>query len=144
MAWNPFSFPEEQQIIEAINTAEKTCSGEIRVHVERYCKSNTFVRAQRAFEELGMTETELRNGVLIFVGLEDHRFAILGDVGINNLVEDNFWDEIKDKMTELFKNGQTLDAICLGIEMAGKELSKYFPPSGNDTNELPDTISYGS
>ncbi len=144
MAWAPFTYIEEQLILETIHDAEVNFSGEIRVHVERYCKSNAVIRTKHVFEEIGMTATELRNGILIYLAINDRTFAIYGDVGIYDLVEEGFWDQVKDEMALRMKNGQIIDAICYGIEQAGKQLSTHFPPSPEYKNELPDDISYAS
>ena len=40
---------EEQEIIEAIRTAEQNTSGEIRVHLERNAGKNPFDRAMEVF-----------------------------------------------------------------------------------------------
>ena len=90
-----------------------------------------------------MTKTKQRNGVLILVALEDHKFAILGDKGINEKVSDSFWDETKDLMIAHFKEGRIADGIVEGILDAGAQLKQFFPYQSNDINELNDDISYG-
>jgi uncharacterized membrane protein len=34
-----------------------------------------------------MHKTKLRNGVLFYLAIEDHKLAVLGDAGINSKVE---------------------------------------------------------
>ena len=71
----------------AIGTAEKNTSGEIRVHIQpRVGNADIRTVAERTFERLGMTKTELRNGVLLFIACEEQRFVILGDRGIDEKV----------------------------------------------------------
>jgi len=144
MFWKPFSETEEKQIRAAIEKAEVTFSGEIRVHVDRYCKSNPFLVARNTFNKLEMGKTMLQNGVLIYVALEDHKFAIIGDSGINDNVPEGFWDGIRDDMARLLADRKVVEAIETGIERSAEELKKHFPPVENDENELPDDISYGS
>ena len=98
-------FTEENklEITNAIRVAETNTSGEIRVHIEKHCKENVLDRAAYIFEKLEMHKTKLRNGVLFYVALEDQKFAILGDAGINQKVPDNFWDEIKELVIGKFK-----------------------------------------
>lgn len=139
----PFTKAEEQKILDAIASAEKNTSGEIRVHIERTCKKDPYQEAVEAFERLGMTKTEQRNGVLILVSLDDHKFAIIGDKGINEKVPENFWEQTKDLMIGHFKEGRIADGIVEGIEDAGMQLQKYFPYQKDDENELKDDISYG-
>ncbi len=139
-----FTEKEKLQIKNAINAAEFNTSGEIRVHIEKHCKEDVLDRAAYIFEKLEMHKTELRNGVLFYLALDDHRFAILGDAGINQKVPDNFWEQIKEKMAAYFKEGNFAQGLTTGITMAGEELKQYFPYQKDDVNELPDDISYGS
>ncbi len=90
-----------------------------------------------------MTATEQRNGVLIFVALKDKKFAIIGDIGINEKVPKHFWQETKDLMIGHFKDGRIADGIVEGILDAGMQLQTYFPFHHSDENELSDDISYG-
>ena len=83
---------EEQEIVEAIRMAEKNTSGEIRVHLEKTTPMDAYDRAMEVFHELKMDETELQNGVLIYLAVEDRRFVICGDKGINDVVQDDFWN----------------------------------------------------
>ena len=63
-----FSKTEEEQIVLAIKNAEKSTSGEIRVHIEASSKGkNTLERAVEVFQELEMHQTEARNGVLFYL-----------------------------------------------------------------------------
>ena len=83
MAWRPFSKEEELKITNAIAQAEHGTSGEIRVHVDRYCKNDPLLKAQNLFVHLKMNATELSNGVIIYVSIDDKQVAIYGDKGIN-------------------------------------------------------------
>lgn len=144
MAWKPFSSKKEKHILAAIANAEERCSGEIRVHIDEYCKGDPVFKAKNIFGHLEMDKTAQRNGVLIYVALKDHKFSIIGDEGIDAKVEDDFWDCTRDKMLEKLKQGLIIDAIIAGVENAGEQLSKYFPPSDEHGNELSDEITYGS
>ena len=134
---------EEAAIIEAIRTAEKNTSGEIRVHLEAHSKVDAFDRAAEVFEFLHMNNTKLGNGVLIYVAVEDRTLVIMGDEGINNVVAPNFWESTKDAIITQFKNGHTKQGLVDGILMAGEQLKKHFPYTKKDRNELPDDISIG-
>lgn len=140
----PFTKSDEQRILNAIAEAENRTSGEIRVHIERTCKKDPYTEAVEVFEKLGMTNTELRNGVLILVSLDDHKFAIIGDKGIDEKVPKGFWAETKELMLGHFKQGHIVDGIIEGITDAGHQLKQYFPLQEDDKNELNDDISYGT
>ncbi|WP_121667705.1 TPM domain-containing protein [Mesonia aquimarina] len=134
---------DEQEIIKAIQTAENSTSGEIRVHIEANCPDAVFDRAKTIFEELKMDETQLKNGVLIYLAAEDHKFYIMGDSGIDKVVPDNFWESTKDIMQALFKQGRFKQGLVDGILKAGEQLKKHFPVAEDDINELSDEISRG-
>ncbi|WP_367754949.1 TPM domain-containing protein [Flavobacterium sp. WC2421] len=134
---------EEQEIVEAIRVAEKNTSGEIRVHLEKTTELDPFDRALEVFNELKMDETQLKNGVLIYLAVKDKTFVICGDQGINEIVANDFWDSTKDIMVTHFKNGNFKQGLIDGILKAGEELKKHFPWSEDDTNELSNEISKG-
>jgi uncharacterized membrane protein len=134
---------EEQAIVEAIRVAEKNTSGEIRVHIEKTTSMDPYERAMEVFHQLKMDETELKNGVLIYLAVEDRHFVICGDKGINDLVADDFWNTTKEIMKNHFKNGNFKQGLIDGILMAGEQLQKYFPWQQGDTNELSNEISKG-
>ncbi len=142
MAWRPFTKAEELHITEAVADAEKGTSGEIRVHIDRYCKTDPLLKAQNLFHHLKMDETELHNGVILYVSIDDKKVAIYGDKGINEKVELDFWDITLGHMTEEFKNGNIMAGIVAGITDAGKRLKQYFPVADDDKNELTNEISY--
>jgi len=139
---NFFSKDEKQQITDAIAKAEVNTSGEIRLHMEGHCKLDVLDRAAYVFEKLHMHKTDQRNGVLFYLAVHDHKFAILGDAGINMLVPANFWDEIKETMLGYFKEGKFADGLSTGILMAGEQLKAHFPFHKDDVNELTDEISF--
>lgn len=134
---------EEQEIIEAIVEAEKNTSGEIRVHIEATSKIDHFSRAQQLFHFLKMDNTKEDNGVLIYVAVDNKKFVIYGDTGIDRAVPKGFWDTTKDTMATYFTKGDFKQGIVEGVLMAGKELQAHFPWNHNDTNELSDAISKG-
>ncbi len=138
-----FNKEEKEQIREAIRQAELKTSGEIRLHLDNRCKKEVLDCAAEWFEKLKMHKTALRNGVLFYLAVEDRKFAILGDAGINAVTPDDFWDEIKETMIDFFREGNFADGLVKGIEMAGKALQEQFPHQDDDVNELSDDISFG-
>ena len=138
-----FTKEQQKEIEEAIKAAELNTSGEIRLHIESELKGDIFDRAAYIFKLLEMHKTELRNGVLFYLALKSKKFAIIGDMGINHKVPDNFWDNIKEKVLSDFSEGKFTEGLVLGLNMAGEQLKKHFPHQENDVNELSDEISFG-
>lgn len=137
-----FSEKEQELISNAVESAERYTSGEIRICVEKTCSEPVLDRAANYFKKLGMDKTAQRNGVLIYIATKDHQFAIIGDAGINKLVPHDFWDSTKDTMLAYFKEGDLTAGIIAGIKMAGDQLKTYFPYLDGDVNELPNEISF--
>ncbi len=144
MASEHFSKAQLKTLKKAIEEAELNTSGEIRLHVENRCKEDVLDRASGVFDMLEMHKTEKRNGVLFYLAIKDHKFAILGDAGINTKVEDGFWDEIKQDMLTYLGKGDVVNALSAGITKAGLQLKAHFPFQSDDKNELSDEISFGS
>jgi len=134
---------EEQEIVDAILESEKNTSGEIRVHIEPSSPLDHYVRAQEVFHLLKMDNTRESNGVLIYVAVEDKKFVICGDKGINDVVPEDFWNSTKDLIQNSFKERKFKEGIIDGILMAGEELKAHFPWKPNDTNELSNEVSKG-
>ena len=133
---------EDRRVVEAIKQAEINTSGEIKVHIENHCRGDVEERSLVVFNRLKLNETKLHNGVLIYLAAKDRKFAILGDEGINKVVEDGFWNDVKDLMMNHFKEGRFADGLEQGIQRCGEKLKYYFPYQSDDTNEIPDDISY--
>ncbi|HEX2835083.1 MAG TPA: TPM domain-containing protein [Thermoanaerobaculia bacterium] len=132
---------DQPRIVDAIASAEKQTSGEIRVHVQPRAGSDIRNVAERTFERLGMTKTALRTGVLLFIACEEQRFVILGDRGIDEKVPPGFWDAIAGALTNRFKRGEYTDGIVEAIHSAGEQLRSYFPRAEDDINELANEIN---
>ena len=142
-AQNILNREEDQRIVEAIKTAERNTSGEIKVHIENHCKGDVEERSIVVFNKLKLNETKSRNGVLIYIAIKDRKFAILGDEGINQVVEENFWNDVKDMMAAKFREGLFEEGLETGILRCGEKLKTYFPYQNDDINEISDEISYG-
>ena len=140
---NFLSASEEQEIIAAIHIAEKHTSGEIRIHIEATTEKDAYERALEVFQQLEMYKTAQRNGVLIYIAVNDKSFVICGDEGINNVVADDFWNATKETMQTHFKQGDFKEGIVMGILKAGEELKAHFPWQSDDEDELSNEISKG-
>jgi uncharacterized membrane protein len=133
-----------EAIAAAVAAAERETSGEIRVHLERRLPrgtSDALVRAAEVFTTLGMQRTADRNGVLIYLAVDDHRLAIIGDAGVHAHVGDAYWQGVRDAMVERLRRGEARDAVLHAVTEAGRVLRRHFPRRPDDTNELSDRVS---
>ncbi len=137
-----FTKEQQAQILAAVKEAENETSGEIRVHIETYCNEDVLDRAAWIFKKLGMHNTAERNGVLFYLAVNDKKFAVIGDAGINSKVPAGFWDCVKELLQARFREGKFTEGLSEGIILAGFHLKKHFPHNKNDVNELSDEISF--
>ncbi len=134
---------EELEIVQAIRKAERNTSGEIRVHIEKSTKISHYNRALEVFRMLKMFNTKQQNAVLIYIAVDDHKFVIYGDKGIDAVVSANFWESTKNVIQQQFKLGNFKQGIIDGVLKAGEELKEHFPWQINDEDELSNEISKG-
>ena len=140
-----FTQAEKDAIVAAIQKAEQRTSGEIRIYVESNCElMNPVHRAKEIFYQLQMDRTASRNGVLLYLAMEDHQLAVFGDEGIHQKVGHAFWLKEVEMMLAEFREKHFIEGICHIIEDIGEALVSHFPYDGTtDKNELPDEIVFG-
>lgn len=143
-AKNFFTAEQQEDILQAIRDAELDTSGEIRVHIENKCIGDILDCAAFIFRKLKMDKTAQRNGVLIYLSVQNRTFAVIGDSGINAVVPENFWESTKLLMINHFRDGRFSEGLIEGIAQAGLQLKKHFPHQTNDVNELSDDLSFGN
>ena len=133
---------DQTKIVDAIRAAERVTSGEIKVHVEARCpKPDPYARAVELFQRLGLTKTKERNAVLIYVATRDRKFSIIGDVGIHEEVGSAFWAEAVQRMRVAFARGAFGEGISGAVQSVGSRLTKKFPHSVHDVNEIDNEIT---
>jgi uncharacterized membrane protein len=89
-----------------------------------------------------MEKTKSRNGVLIYLAVKNRKFAIIGDTGIHAAVTEIFWDSVRNKMLDHFRENHFTEGLIGAITETGKQLKNYFPYQTDDKNELSDEISF--
>ena len=155
--WNPLSLfksstptllsaTDKQLLVQAIQAAEKTTSGEIRVFVESHIpkKQDALERATQLFFKNKMNETKDRNGVLVYVAVADKKLAVYGDQAIHEKVGIEFWYSQVQEMTAHFKEGGYVEGISKVVAEIGQALTNHFPyDRETDVNELSDEIMVG-
>lgn len=134
---------DDRRIVEAIAEAERQSSGEIRVYVSDKRVDDVLREAKVHFLRLGMEKTRARNGVLIYIAPRSQNFAIVGDVGVDQVCGQEFWAGIASEMEAGLKQERFTEAVLLGIERVGAVLATRFPRGPDDRNELPDDVARG-
>ncbi|MCO5248245.1 MAG: TPM domain-containing protein [Chitinophagales bacterium] len=137
-------FKDSSLIVETIGEVEKVTSGEIKIHLETRCKGDLAQRVQSVFHQLKMDKLPQKNGVLIYISIQDKKLSILGDQNIHRKVGDDFWQGTIANLSIDFKAFEFDKGIIRAIKDVGDKLSKHFPFDVNNVvNDLPDDISYG-
>ncbi|SFB88626.1 TLP18.3, Psb32 and MOLO-1 founding protein of phosphatase [Kaistella jeonii] len=129
-------------LVEAIQTAEDYSSGEIRIHIDSNTEGNNAEIAFEVFKRLCKDKTVARNAVLFHVNFEQKYLTIIGDEGIHEKVNQNFWERMHDRITAEFSKGNFHDGLKNAVLETGLELKKYFPITGENPNELPNEITF--
>jgi uncharacterized membrane protein len=139
-------FPQAtlQSIEQAIAAAETRSSGEIRFVVETALEIADLRagltprdRAIQIFADLHVWNTELRNGVLIYVLMADRDVEIVADRGAAALIPPADWEDVCRGMEEHFRAGRFAAGAVGGVESVGGLLERRFPRASADRNELP-------
>jgi uncharacterized membrane protein len=79
-----------------------------------------------------MFRTTVRNGVLIYVNLRKKKFAIVADVGIYQVVGQDYWRRLGIELTEHLRSTQSEKAIALAVQSVGEVLRREYPVSVSD------------
>ena len=145
-AWvsSVFGDADLDAITAAVGRAESTTTAEIRVHLERSVPSGRepLGRAQEVFRRLRMDRTRQRNGVLIYLALDDRKLAVVGDAGIHARVGDTYWNSVRDLMVSHLRARAPRDAVVNAVGDLGRVLAEHFPrPPGDDPDELANEVS---
>jgi uncharacterized membrane protein len=140
-----------EAIAAAVAAAERETSAEIRVHLVRRlpkqadaaAAGDALAYARDVFVRLRMHETAERNGVLVYLAVEDRKLAIVGDEAIHGRVGDQYWAGVRDAMVERLRRGAAREAVLHAVADVGGILRKFFPHRPDDRNELSDQVSLG-
>ncbi len=141
-----FSAADLDAIAAAVGQAETTTTAELRVHLERTVPRGRepLAHAQRIFEKLGMHRTRHRNGVLIYLALEDRKLAIVGDAAVHARVGDAYWERVRDLMVGHLRAEAPRDAVVHAVGDLGRVLAEHFPARpGDGPHELSNEVSTG-
>lgn len=134
-----------ERITQAIKASETQHSGEIRFAVESSLELQPLLKKQtprqraiQVFGELRVWDTELNNGVLIYILLADHAIEIVADRGIHAKVGSSCWETLCKNIQAAFVQGRFEQGAMDCITAVSDQLIEHFPHAGGGHNELPD------
>ena len=139
-----FTQQDEHAIAQAVTEAEQGHVGEIQVVIEGHipCSQayhqNTRLRAQQLFAELGVWDTELNSGVLLYLNLCERKVEIVIDRGLKNATQTETWNKICQNIAVTLAQKEYLRAVIGGVNEIGQVLDQYYVKNDlYDENELP-------
>jgi uncharacterized membrane protein len=135
-------------IEQAVTAAEQRTSGEIRFAVETamdlpdlWSGRTPRERALDVFGELRVWDTELANGVLIYVLMADRDVEIVADRGATARIPYADWEAVCRLMEEHFRAGRFEQGAVAGVAAVGALLERHFPARRVERDELPNQPS---
>jgi uncharacterized membrane protein len=139
-----FTDAVDSAIEAAIRAAEARTSGEIRFVIETALDPVAAARghtprrrAHEVFGQFRVWDTDLRNGVLIYVLVADRDVEIVADRGATALIPAAGWEAAAHRMEEEFRAGRYREGAIAGVEAVGGLLEKHFPARAVNRDELP-------
>ena len=130
-----------------VAASERRHSGEIRVMVEAglplaYLRRGAAPRdrAVAMFGKLRVWDTELNNGVLVYLLLAERAIEIVADRGLTRHVDAAAWAKIATQMQAAFRSDEFESGLMFAIDAVDALLVCHFPLAAGAThvNELPD------
>ena len=138
-----FNKQDRMHIANAVQQAEKGHVGEIQVVIEGHipCSQayhqNTRLRAQQLFAELGVWDTELNSGVLLYLNLCERKVEIVIDRGLKNATQTETWNKICQNIVVTLAQKEYLRAVIGGVNEIGQVLDQYYVKTDlQDQNEI--------
>ena len=139
-------FPKEtlDAIEQEIAKSETLHNGELRFAIETALDLPPLLhglrsrqRALDVFSLLGVWDTEMNSGVLIYLLLVDRKVEIVADRGIAAKVEQSEWETICREMEQAFRGGDFKAGAIVGVQRISALLARHFPAGERNPNELP-------
>ena len=127
-----FNAQDQHAIAEAVTAAEHGHVGEIQVVIEGCLPSrlayaiDTHTRARQLFAELGVWDTELNSGVLLYLNLCERKVEIVIDRGIKSATTQQVWDEVCAHMVQGLAQQQYRQAVITGVNEIGEILDAFY------------------
>jgi len=101
------------------------------------------LRAERTFYEKGLYKTKKNTGVLFFLSLLERKVWIFAEKGIYEKMVQETLNRFANEVSRGIREGRACDALSQAIQEIGGLLSRHFPITPDDINELPNEVMMG-
>jgi uncharacterized membrane protein len=139
-----FSSDVTDSIEQAVAAAEQRTSGEIRFAIdtaldipELWAGKSPRECAHEAFAHLRVWDSELNNGVLIYVLMADRDVEIVADRGAAARISPTEWEGVCRLIENHFREGRFQEGALAGVAAVGGLLEREFPSRSGNRDELP-------
>ncbi|CAN5414903.1 hypothetical protein BH09MYX1_BH09MYX1_36110 [soil metagenome] len=110
-----------------------------RVLSGKRCREHAELAAKAAFVDLGISKTQGRTGILVFVSMFERTAVLVHDVGVDRSAIEGF-SVVETAITAAVRS-TNFDAFISAVESFGQTLETALPRSADDVNELPDEVA---
>ena len=127
-----FNQQDQHAIAQAVAAAEHGHIGEIQVVIEGHMPAreayylDTRGRAKQLFAELGVWDTELNSGILLYLNLCERKVEIVIDRGIQHATTQQVWDEVCQSIIEKMVQQYYRQALIDGVTQIGSILDHFY------------------
>ena len=97
-------------------------------------------RAIAMFRAAAERRTVGRTGVLIYLSLAERRAEIVADEAVTKVTTPECWGDAMAELVGEIRAGRPGDGLALAIEEVGEVLTRHFPRTSGDVNEIPDKL----
>ena len=133
--------PALERLEARVVASERKHSGEIRLCVEAglplsylWRHATARQRAVTMFGKLRVWDTELNNGVLIYLLLAEHAIEIVADRGLTRQVPQADWDSLVAGMRENFRGGRFEEGLAQAVDAVDALLTRHFALAAGQAN----------
>ena len=96
--------------------------------------------ALREFTARGLTRTQGRTGVLLYVALQERYAEIVVDTGIEGKVDQETWRGIIEPLLASARQDLLREGLIEAVGAVGRVLSRHAPRAADDIDELPNKV----
>lgn len=107
---------------------------------ERAATAAAAEQAALEFHAARLHRTEAHTGVLLFVSLFEHRAMVLGDDGIDAVVDAAHWEATCDALLAGIRRDDLAGGLTAGLRLSAEVLAQRFPWAAGDRDEVHDHV----
>lgn len=96
--------------------------------------------ALREFTARGLSLTQGRTGVLLYVAVQERYAEIVADAGISGKVDEASWRTIIEPLLAAAREDRLREGLIAAVGAVGAVLASHAPPAADDVDELPNKV----